>query len=169
MKYRLPENKDREIIDSYVKEHHDNNEVGITSSFDLTSTDYYKWIENMHNNATIGDKEWGKAILLLCFEDNDELVGLLSIRYELSESLVNKYGHIGYGVRPSKRRQGYASKMLKHALSVCKEKGLERVVVGCYKDNLASKSTILKNGGVLFAENDNFIKGKISQYFYIEV
>ena len=60
----------------------------------------------------------GKSLLYLCFHDN-KLVGLLSIRYELPKDLSDKYGDIGYGVRPSERNKGYATKMLQHALSVC--------------------------------------------------
>ncbi len=59
--------------------------------------------------------------------------------------------------------------MLRDALSVCKEKGMDKVLVGCYKDNLASATAIKKNGGVLADENDNYKKGKISQYYLIKL
>ena len=65
---------------------------------------------------------WGKSLLYLCFDQN-RLIGLLSIRYELPKELSEKYGDIGYGVRPSERNKGYATAMLRYALSVCKEKG----------------------------------------------
>jgi len=58
--------------------------------------------------------------------------------------------------------------MLKYALSVCREKGKNRVILGCYKDNLASAATIRKNGGVLIEENDNYEEGKISQYYLVK-
>jgi predicted acetyltransferase len=50
--------------------------------------------------------------------------------------------------------------MLKYALSVCKEKGMEKVILGCYKENLAFAATIQKNGGTLIAENDNYKEGR---------
>ena len=59
--------------------------------------------------------------------------------------------------------------MLRYALSVCKEKGMDEVLLGCYKDNLASAATIKKNGGVLVAENDNYNEGRISQYYSINL
>ena len=92
-----------------------------------------------------------------------------SIRYELPENLVEVYGHIGYGVRPSERNKGYATMMLDYALSVCKEKGMDKALLGCYKDNLASAKTIQKNGGMLVEENDNYNEGRISQYYLIEL
>lgn len=94
-------------------------------------------------------------------------MGLLSIRWELSPSLAEIYGHIGYGVRPGERRKGYATAMLRHALEICREKGLSEVILGCYKDNLPSVRTILKCGGVLTAENNNDSEGRISQYYKI--
>jgi len=99
----------------------------------------------------------------LCF-DEEELIGLLSVRYDLEDKIRNIYGDIGYGVRPSKRNKGYATKMLEFGLNRCKEEGMHKVIVGCYKDNIASSSVIMKNGGVLFAENDNYKKGITSQY-----
>ena len=46
---------------------------------------------------------------------------------------------------------------------------MTKVILGCFKDNIASVKTIIKNGGVLICENDNFIKGRISQYYIIEL
>lgn len=80
-----------------------------------------------------------------------------------------KNGDIGYGVRPSERQKGYASKMLSYALNVCRENGMEKVILGCYKSNRASAATIKKGGGVLIAENDNYTKGIISQYYEIKL
>ena len=57
--------------------------------------------------------------------------------------------------------------MLRYALSVCKEKGMGKVVLGCYKDNLASAATIRKNGGILTVENNNDKENKTSQYYSI--
>ena len=59
--------------------------------------------------------------------------------------------------------------MLNYALSVCREKGLEKVILGCYKENLASAATIRKNGGILIDENENYKEGRISQYYLINL
>ncbi len=56
-------------------------------------------------------------------------VGMLA--GELSELLRNRLGDIGYGVRSSERDKGYATEMLRYALSVCKQKGMDRVILGC--------------------------------------
>ncbi len=168
MLYRLPEISDKSILQEYMQEHYDNKEKSISASLGLPASEYSDWIDKIHRNASVGDEEWGKSLLYLCY-DNNKLIGLLSIRYELPENLVEVYGHIGYGVRPSERNKGYATTMLAYALSVCKEKGMDKALLGCYKDNLASAKTIQKNGGMLVEENDNYNEGRISQYYLIEL
>ena len=119
MIYRLPEISDKEIVQEYVQEHYDYKESSISASLGLSSSEYPDWVEKIQKNALIGDEIWGKSLLYLCF-DNNKLIGLLSIRYDFSESLTKKYGDIGYGVRPSERNKGYATTMLQYALSVCR-------------------------------------------------
>ena len=166
MNYRLPEISDKIMLHGYMQEHYDNGETSISASMGLSVSDYSEWVQRVHSNASAGNGEWGKSLTYLCF-DEAKLIGLLNIRYELSKALSEKYGDIGYGVRPSERKKGYATVMLRHALSICKEKGMKQAILGCYKDNLASAATIKKNGGVLFLESDNYTKGRTSQYYMI--
>lgn len=166
MLYRLPEIGDEPMLREYVREHSDNHEPGISASMGLTSSVYFEWVQRMRRNAAVGDELWGRSLLYLGLE-NGRLIGLIHIRYELPESLTKKYGDIGYGVRPSERNKGYATRMLRHALSVCREKGMKRVILGCYKDNAASAKVIRKNGGVLIEENENYGEGRVSQYYEI--
>lgn len=167
MRYRLPELTDRDILEEYVREHLEHGETSISASEELASTDYAAWVRKIHENALSHGDEWGPSLHYLCF-DGDRLVGLLGVRYGLSERLTNIYGDIGYGVRPSERKKGYATEMLRYGLSVCREKGKKRVIVGCFKDNTASASVIRKNGGVLLRENDNYQAGRMSQYYLIQ-
>lgn len=168
MIYRLPKICDKEILKEYVQEHYDCKETSISASLGLLAAEYIDWVEKIRKNASDGDELWGKSLLYLCFEKG-KLIGLLSVRYELPESLRKRYGDIGYGVRSSERNKGYATAMLRYALSVCREKGMDRVMLGCYKDNKASAAVIRKNGGVLIEENDNYPDGKISQYYMINL
>ncbi len=39
--------------------------------------------------------------------DNDEFIGILSLRHGLNDTFIRISGHVGYQVRPSKRLQGY--------------------------------------------------------------
>lgn len=76
------------------------------------------------------------------------LVGMIQVRHYFNEYLEKYAGHIGYSVRPSERRKGYATKMLRSTLPFCKELGIDKVLIACIEGNVASEKTILANGGV---------------------
>lgn len=168
MQFRLPVEADETALKEYVKEHWDGGEQGISASMGLPVMEYADWLKMIRANAESGTPEWGRSLVLVCLE-GDRIIGLLSVRYELPKDLSDSIGDVGYSVRPSERRKGYATKMLEYALSVCKEHGMKKVILGCYKDNAASGATIRKCGGILIAENCNYEPGKVSQYYAIEV
>lgn len=80
-------------------------------------------------------------------ESDGRLVGMIQVRHYFNEYLEKYAGHIGYSVRPSERRKGYAKEMLRLALPFCKSIGLDRVLIACEPGNPASRRTILANGG----------------------
>lgn len=86
--------------------------------------------------------------LMLVDEERHRLLGMLQIRHELNDYLALYAGHIGYSVRPSERRKGYAKKMLAMSLPLCRALGLDRVMITCFPENEGSRRTILANGGV---------------------
>jgi predicted acetyltransferase len=78
------------------------------------------------------------------------IVGRVSIRHRLNESLAVRGGHIGYVVVPEFRCRGHATTILRMALGIARERvGIARVLVTCDADNIASIKTIERNGGVL--------------------
>ena len=77
-----------------------------------------------------------------------EVVGRVSIRFRLNEFLSKLGGHIGYGVRASLRRRGYATRMLQLALPLCRIHGIESALVICDVDNVGSRRVIERCGGV---------------------
>lgn len=81
--------------------------------------------------------------------DDDEVVGFLSFRHELNSFLSDVGGHIGYSVRPSRRRRGYASLALDLGLDRARTVGLGRVLITCDDTNVGSARVIEKAGGSL--------------------
>jgi len=88
-------------------------------------------------------------LFFLCREGEKRILGAIDIRHELNDYLFRFGGHIGYGIRPSEQRKGYATIMLGMALDHCRRLGMERVLVTCDEDNVGSRRTIEKNGGIL--------------------
>jgi len=81
--------------------------------------------------------------------EGDEFIGEASIRHELNAHLLTEGGHVGYGIRPSRQRQGYGRLILALALAECRRLGLGRVLLTCDDRNLASARIIEANGGRL--------------------
>lgn len=76
------------------------------------------------------------ATQFLCIRKSDNrLVGMIQVRHYLNDFLRTLGGHIGYSVRPSERRKGYASWMLKNVQPYCKSLGLSEILVCCLDTN----------------------------------
>jgi predicted acetyltransferase/broad specificity phosphatase PhoE len=100
--------------------------------------------------------------------EDKRILGVVNIRHRLTETLLNSGGHIGYGIRPSERRKGYATKLLSLALEKSKDIGINKALVVCNEDNTGSFKTIINNGGIPdsdFVEED----GNIIKRFWIEI
>ena len=100
-------------------------------------------------------------------EERNIFVGAVNIRHYLNEKLLLNGGHIGDGVRPSERRKGVATQMIRLALLECKRMGIEKVLMVCDKDNVASAKSIVNNGGVL--ENEVTVKSVVEQRYWIDI
>ena len=86
--------------------------------------------------------------LLFCVRKSDsKILGSIQIRHEMDEFKLLYSGHIGYSVRPSERRKGYATRILKFAVDYCRTLGIKDINISCMTDNEASRRTILANGG----------------------
>lgn len=98
---------------------------------------------------------------------DNRLIGMIQVRHRFNDYLEKYAGHIGYSVRPSERRKGYAKKMLKMTLPFCKDLGISRVLISCIDGNIGSEKTILANGGVYESTVCEPHKGRILKRFWI--
>jgi predicted acetyltransferase len=83
--------------------------------------------------------------------ERDRVLGGIALRHKLNDYWLRVGGHIGYCIRPSARRRGLGTWALGQMLSEARTLGLDRVLLVCEVDNLASAKTIEHHGGVLEA------------------
>lgn len=77
----------------------------------------------------------------------EEFLGYLAIRHTLTPWLLEEGGHIGYAVRPGRRREGHAARALALGLGRAAELGLDRVLLTVDEDNPGSRRVIEGAGG----------------------
>jgi predicted acetyltransferase len=104
-----------------------------------------------------------------CLVEGGEIVAVANLRHRLTDRLRVEGGNIGYGVRPSARRRGHATEILRRTLEEARAVGLTEVLLTCAKDNPGSIGTILKCGGRY--EDEEFIesRGKVVQRYWIGI
>lgn len=123
------------------------------------------------DNLEIKEPKEGKvpdSVFFLLDEERNILLGAVNIRHYLNDYLLKCGGHIGDGIRPSERRKGYATEMIRLALIECKKLGIDRVLMVCDKSNIGSAKSIINNGGIL--ENEYLDeKGNVQQRYWIDV
>lgn len=80
-----------------------------------------------------------------------EFCGSIGFRWQRGTSEMPEYcpGHIGFGVVPWKRGNGYAAKAVLALLPDARLRGLSHIYITANQDNVASRRTIESCGGVL--------------------
>ena len=148
----------------YYREHLTFGEDTLHGDSGLDSAESYDiWLEKI-NRALHTEI---RSIIFFAFRKSDnKMIGTINVRHPY-EGYVQIHGHIGYGVRPSERKKGYATAMLRLALAYCKEIGLEKVLLTCDKSNYASAKTITNCGGIFESESLQS-DGQLLQRYWID-
>ena len=170
LKLVFPTEEYKEQIEEYLKEHFEAGEYELAGDGGLDRIknfdDWLVKIKKDLSEETIQENRMQATLFLGVRKSDNKVIGTIQIRHKLNESLLKNGGHIGDGVRPSERKKGYATEMIRLALIECKKIGIDRVLMVCYKDNIASRKSIINNGGILEnevpAEN-----GKVDQRYWI--
>lgn len=167
----LPSEKHEKAWRTIIEEFESLGEAIIPYALTLEIENYSLYLEktmDYHMDRNVPDNFVPASLYFLMDKGSDKILGAVSIRHRLNAYLLERGGHIGYGIAPSERRKGYATEILALALEKCKDLGIEKALVTCNKSNLGSSKTILKNNGVL--ENEVVEEsGNVVERYWVEI
>lgn len=114
--------------------------------------DFAAWIGRLRDHARGHGLAEGRVPASTFWLVRDgRVLGCCNLRHRLTPHLREIGGHVGFSVRPSERGRGFAKDLLRFALGKARELGIERVLVTCDQDNVASARVIRACGGELEA------------------
>ena len=126
------------------------------------------WIQYVNENQRGIDGKVPSSVFLAVRMSDKKIVGVIDLRYHINHPILGLWGgHMGYSVRPSERGKGYAKEMLRLNLQKCKLKNLDKVMVTCSSENIASERTIIANGGIY--EKEVLVDGEYIKRYWISI
>ncbi len=157
----------KEAALEYKREHFEYGDTEINGSELLDQTDSYEeWLVSVTNNTSpeTVNPVWVVTDTFFAVNEEGRIVGIIDLRHTLNDFLQD-FGNSGYSVRPSERRKGYATEMLRLVKDVARQAGMTELHMATFQDNIASVKTIVKNGGVL--EREFVAEGKPAEMYVI--
>lgn len=113
---------------------------GLTPADDVDSpAGFAAWVKRLTDESAQTTYRW--------IREGHQVLGGIALRHHLDDYAL-RVGHIGFGIRPSARRRGLASWALGGMLDQARQLGMDRLLLVCDANNIASATTIQRLGGV---------------------
>lgn len=128
--------------------------------------DFEEWLKRVQLIEGVDQANGVRTSTFFSKRADGKLIGCIKIHHSLTSELKSG-GHVAYGIRPSERGKGYGKKQLELCLEYAKQIGLEKVIIACDKDNVASAKTAMSCGGVLVKEFEE--DGILKQHYEIKL
>ncbi|MDD6418651.1 MAG: GNAT family N-acetyltransferase [Clostridium sp.] len=119
---------------------------GVSDLKKVINNSFEEYFNGLEINKHIDEiyPTYAKQTTYVLADDSNHIYGLINLRHELKGKLMEVGGHIGYGIRPSERKKGYATLQLKLILDKLKELNINQALITCRENNIASKKTMEK-------------------------
>lgn len=161
-----------DYLNEFVLYHSDVNGAGALDKI-LSGQSFEEALDrclNMKNEEYA--KKYGRCqskTFLLIRKNDNKLIGMINVRWNLTEEMKRFGGNIGYGIRPTERRKGYNKINLYLGLLEAKKIGLDKVMLDCETSNIASSKTMTSLGGVLDRTEIDPYDGILTSVYYIDI
>lgn len=133
-----------------------------------TVEEWISVLRDMENVETCPEGSVTSNTYLAVRAADNRVVGIIDLRHHINHPILGLWGgHIGYSIRPSERNKGYAKEMLRLNLQKCRERNLDKVMITCSPENVASAKTIIANGGIF--EKNVEVDGEVIQRYWIDL
>lgn len=136
-----------ELVKSAIK-NNDVRKLGNAYRINETYDEFLKRVRNRRKGINISKKDVPSSTYFI-INDENSLVGTIDLRHTLNDNYFNRLGHIAYYIKPEERKKHYATNALSIALKIYKRHNINKILITCLKDNIASKKVIIANGGVI--------------------
>lgn len=148
----MPSMKHRAAAAEYIREFTEAKEDINGMGLDLAIADerdaYGEWLFWLYGEGKETAPNGAERSFTYFFVDGTEtkLIGTVNIRR--GNDLAERYGNLGFAVRPSMRGRGFGTAMVEAAVSMCAFTGMDKVTAVCGQWNTASARVLEKCGFV---------------------
>ena len=147
-KLEFPEPKHKESYEDMISEWWKKEDISKISPMALFEWNNFEEFLEITKKDVYESLWWVNASLFFLM-DWDKILWGIQIRHHINHpNLIKAWWHIWYWVRPSERKKWYATIMLKLWLEEAKKLWIEKVLITCDDDSIASIKVIEKNGGI---------------------
>jgi predicted acetyltransferase len=149
--YRLVE-PSIEYKDSFIKSVSEFNKEGkyIELSLDELRDNFEEFLLHYESQRKGADLPKGYVPMTTYWlVDDDEYIGRVSLRHKLSGDLERYGGHIGYEIRPSRRKEVKESVIFELAIPLTEVIEADSLLLVCDGDDIGARKVIEENGGNL--------------------
>jgi len=161
---QLPTMQHKTAAEHFKNEFMEAQERFIPGSALFDQMEFEQWLTHntLNRSESTVSSSWVVATTFFAVKECDQkIIGMIDIRHHLGHEFLVQYGgHIGFSVSPSERKKGYATEILKMGLEYAKSLHIEKVMIGCFLDNIPSIKTIERCGGIL-SETKHYTDGNI--------
>ena len=168
----IPNEKHENDAIDYINEFYKyNSKINGVGGLDSYLDDYSGWLKKIEKDRKqiANEKRVPAETYFLVRENDNRIVGMINIRYNLNERLLLNGGHIGYSIRPTERRKGYNKINLYLGLKRLDELNVETALLDCVKSNIGSSKTMLALGAKKYNEIYNEDYGEVVEKYKIDI